>query len=218
MHTRGELVETTRPRRMSRRDKRAWRAPVDLEGLGEVTAQWLEGRIESHPNGHYGGPDSETDEIRDALIALNRAGLVTDCSQPGQTPESEGDGEDWWQRAAVYGFATPAFDAWTREVEVAHPDLIVVRHRGADRRWFPRLRGLFQSSPGTAVPCTRWNGRVHTAFGSHMHASDIGLCFDPTSDEAYDTLCSAVQLTVIDSEWGRKDYLWAALVPPSGRL
>lgn len=206
-------METTRPRRMSRRDRRAWRAPVDLDGLGEVTAQWLEGRIESHPNGHYGGPDEETAEIRDALIALNRAGFVTDCSQPGQTPDSEGDGEDWWQRAAVQGFATPEFAAGVDEVEATHPDLIVVRHQGAPSRWFPTLQDLLGWGREGSVPCTRWNGRLHTAFGCRMYASDIGLCFDPVSDEAHDALCSAVQLTVIDSEWGRKNYLWDALVP-----
>lgn len=208
----------TRPiRRMSRHDRRIWAGARTLVDLGEITAQWLEGHVQSHPNGHYGGPDPETEEIRDALIALNRAGFVTEGSQSGQTPDSADDGEGWRQRAAVYGFATAAAFDWVTRAVTEHPDLILVTHDGAPPRWFPRLRDLFGRGHDGAVPVTVWEGRVHTGFGNRLYASDVGLCFGPCSTAAYDALCTARQVTVIDSRWGRKNYLWDALAAAAGR-
>jgi len=75
-----------------------WAAAVTLEQLGDLVAQWLEGRISSAPfNAVEGPPDSETGPLVPVLAQLNRSGFVTEDSQPGEI-----DG-DWAQRAFVTG-------------------------------------------------------------------------------------------------------------------
>lgn len=74
-----------------------------LADLGELTARWLEGKIKSLPTVIPGyGPDEETTKLIPVLAAVNRAGYVTDFSQPGEAERR------WTQRAAVSGFASAA--------------------------------------------------------------------------------------------------------------
>ncbi len=62
-----------------------WRAARTLAGLGELTAEWLEGTIASIPTVVPGyGPDEETAALIPVLAACNRAGYVTTVSQPGE--------------------------------------------------------------------------------------------------------------------------------------
>lgn len=78
-------------------DERRWHEALSLADLGELTAQWLEGAIWSP---WYGGsePDPETGPLVPLLAQMNRAGYVTDFSQPGEVDA------DWAQRAAVTGY------------------------------------------------------------------------------------------------------------------
>ena len=77
-----------------------WATARSLGGLGELVAQWLEGRISSIPTQvGEGGPDPETLGLVAVLASFNRAGFVTENSQPGALLHS-GCG----QRACVHGF------------------------------------------------------------------------------------------------------------------
>jgi hypothetical protein len=78
----------------------AWTAARNLSDLGEMTAQWLLGRIEWSPFQH-GPPDEETLRIRAPLVRLNRSGLFTEFSQPA---DKQDDG--YAQRACVSGFCS----------------------------------------------------------------------------------------------------------------
>jgi hypothetical protein len=91
---------------MKRRDRRHWREPTDITGLGQKTALWLEGEIGETPN-YLGPPDDETKGIAPVLAKLNRSGgIVTYGSQP----EFDGtgyDGAHWRQMAAIELLADP---------------------------------------------------------------------------------------------------------------
>ena len=75
----------------------SWETACTLTELGELTARWLTGELAEHP-AYGGGPEEETRSIVDLLAGVNRAGLLTDFSQPGVA-----DGRDP-QRAAVAGY------------------------------------------------------------------------------------------------------------------
>lgn len=65
---------------------------------------WLKGTLKYHPtNGDL--PDSETNEIVEGLVQLNRRGFVTTFSQPDVSIPESGSGQ---QRAAVEGFPNQA--------------------------------------------------------------------------------------------------------------
>src|SRR6266536_3121043 len=68
---------------------RRWMSATSLAELGELTALWLEGEIGQAPT-NLGPPAGETAELIPVLAAVNRAGLVTDCSQPGMSEPWQG--------------------------------------------------------------------------------------------------------------------------------
>jgi hypothetical protein len=184
---------------MNRADRKRWASARTLADLGNLTAQWLEGDIMSQPA--YApncGPDEETCPLTGALAACNRAGFVTDCSQPGYS----GDGT-WEQRAAVEGFASPGvLGRILRETDGT--GLIVIAQRSSRRR----------VRYGKAHVVTRHNGAAYTRFGAQLPRRDLrdphvgyGICHA----DAVDALCRAFRVTVIDPRWGRNDLLWPAL-------
>jgi hypothetical protein len=66
-------------------DSHYWAEARTLTDIGQLTAQWLEGTITHNPGyGGPGGPDDETLALAPGLAIINRAGLVTDFSQPGE--------------------------------------------------------------------------------------------------------------------------------------
>lgn len=203
---------------MKRADRKLWRSATTLPELGELMAQWLEGRIASRP-GYMpdSGPDPETEHLVPVLARLNRAGYVTEGSQPGEqsycTCGDQGCHGEWFaQRAAVEGFADDTTLDWIRAA-VAGTELTLIVHRPQSRRealW--RLLARAPALPFAAgLPVTVTQNRVHTAFGSRIRVGELLLCFDTVSDEMFDLLYASWQVTVIDPEWGRDDLLWPVL-------
>jgi len=190
---------------MSPEDAGRWRAARTLADLGELTAQWLEGKIASIPTVVPGyGPDEETADLIPVLAACNRAGYVTTVSQPGEKPDRGYDGRLWTQRAAVGGFAAADTVAALRACTAGTP-LIVLASRPASQR------GL---RPGNRIPVTLAGDQENTWFGGHLDRRDIeedqagyGICHP----DAIEAPCAAWQVTIIDPEWGRNDVLWPVL-------
>ena len=190
---------------MTPEDAGRWRAARTLAGLGELTAQWLEGKIASIPTVVPGyGPDEETADLIPVLAACNRAGYVTTVSQPGEKPARGYDGRLWTQRAAVGGFAGADAVAALRACAAGTP-LIVLAGRPASQH------GL---RPGNRIPVTLAGDQENTWFGYHLDRAAIeddqagyGICH-PAAVKA---LCTAWQVTIIDPEWGRNDVLWPVL-------
>lgn len=185
-------------------DRKAWASTCTLTDVGELTAQWLEGRISSVP-GFCGAPDEETLPLVPVLARLNRAGYVTDCSQPGEIDDCCGGGLIE-QRAAVQGYASPQVaGTLIRAAETA--GLVVVSCSPAG---VPRWRYGY----GPSVTVTQVNGLRFTGFGVRIprrHIRDPHIGYGECGREAVDVLCSAWQVTVIDPEWGRDDLLWDVL-------
>jgi hypothetical protein len=189
---------------MSPEDAERWRAARTLAGLGELTAQWLEGKIASIPTVVPGcGPDEETAELIPALAACNRAGYLTTVSQPGEEPALGYDGQLWTQRAAIEGFA--ATDTLTAlRASTAGTSLILVTALAASTEHGQEAR----------IPVTMAGAQENTWFGGPPTREDIeddqagyGMCHP----DAIEALCAAWQVTIVDPEWGRNDVLWPAL-------
>jgi hypothetical protein len=171
--------------------KRRWREAVTLNDVGQLVADWLDGELRYNPGyGGRGGPDPETLEIAHELAAANRAGYVTHQSQPGW---------DNIQRAGVEGFA----DAQTaaRLLRIARrTDLIVIESARTPRRRIDSSR---------AVPAMRYSSGHVGEFGHILSRRYIGYLVE--SQESYEALLAARQVSLIDPVWGRNSVLWPLL-------
>ncbi|MCX5078787.1 hypothetical protein OHA84_37825 (plasmid) [Streptomyces sp. NBC_00513] len=179
-----------------RADRRLWRAATTFSDLGELTARWLEGDIRSRPGimpNH--GPDDETLPLIPRLAAANRAGFLTDDSQPGHDAADRA-GNLWEQRAAVTGFVADP-EILTRLVDSAEQaglDLLV-RFQGDDHH------------PGLLV--SRVNGLAYTWYGRTPTLPELRDAWPRCL--VGDTAARAAQLTLAALAFEPGDILWTAL-------
>ncbi|MFG1826736.1 DUF6919 domain-containing protein [Microbispora bryophytorum] len=168
-----------------------WKNARTLTDLGELTAKWLEGTISYSPT--YGdGPDSETAPLIPVLAAANRAGYLTDFSQPG-VPLADGYG----QRAAVAGFADEQLVERIKTAILGTDLVAVVTPPGWD-------------SP-TQIPVTIDDGEAFTWAGGALDGPDIVHLYGEDCPAALEALLGAWQIDVLDPVWGRQDLLWGRL-------
>ena len=175
-----------------------WAEAETFTDLCELTAQWLEGGLAFHPGG-YNEPDPETTELLAVLACLNRAGFLTDGSQPGIIAPGF-DGVGWEQRAALQGYATDERVMRALVVMARVHGLLYVVHDPRDR---------IRQDP---VVVTTRAGQPYTDFGVWLPPSNTRLTYgDWCSREMEAAVNAAYQVTLIDPEWGRNDVLWPAL-------
>lgn len=193
-------VGRIRQRRARRKQARQlWQQATTLPELGEVTARWLEGTVSQHP-GYYGRPDPETRHLVPVLAQLNRAGYVTENSQPGLTERGH-DGRLCQQRAWVSGLC----DATTagRLIDLADSvGLLVVAHEPPPRWLWRQYR--------TSIPVTVAGEYVSTSVGVRFKRGDLAFLYAWCCDEAIGALQRSWQVTLVDPQWGR-DTMWPAL-------
>ncbi|MFC9916665.1 DUF6919 domain-containing protein [Streptomyces sp. NPDC127197] len=183
---------------MRRTDRRAWGAARSFEDLARLTADWLEGRLTGHPNGHHTGPDPETMPLVPVLAACNRGGILTENSQPGELAEHQG--LLWHQRAYVTGFAGPSLAGVVNEL---------ARQNGLlTRVYMPTGRRLLDSG---AVDVTRWGDRINTGVGDRLPPRAVRQVFPGCHSDTVREVVEAWQVTIVDPEWGRNDLLWPTL-------
>lgn len=163
-----------------------WELARTLADLGDLTALWLEGEITYLPGYGNDRPDPETTQIMTALVAMNRAGFWTDCSQPG-TEE---------QRAYVSGFCTEDTANAIRAATI-DTELIVLAAPALLDRW-------------TDVPITRDGGVEWTWGGCHSGAAAGD--YAEHLPNAVEAITESHYVEVIDPRWGRNDLLWDVLV------
>jgi hypothetical protein len=180
---------------MNRHDRAQWASARDLAHLGALTALWLEGELGECP-GYCGPPDDETRWLVPVLAACNRAGFLTDGSQPGY----DCGGDKWVQRAAVEGFA-------------AAPLAIELCERALDAGLlaYARIAPWWRNRHSTAYPVSACDGRYVTSFGTTLSARYLRWQFSQCHRAAQAAVCGAIQVTLIDPQWGRNDRLWPAL-------
>ncbi|WP_329564540.1 hypothetical protein OG711_39020 (plasmid) [Streptomyces uncialis] len=185
---------------MSRSDRRQWAAPQTVTALGEPMARWLEGAIRSWPGyAPNHGPEPETAHLVPSLAALNRAGFLTTCSQPGLA----GTGVDglWWeQRAAAEGYIAdrPLYHRLLAAADDA--GLTVVINDPGTRTY---------ETPEIVTTC---DGEPVTAFGHLLGYRDMRVQWRGVSPAAFLDLAGAVSLAIIAPEYGTAgERLWPVL-------
>jgi hypothetical protein len=166
---------------MTAEDRARWSAAESMADVGELTAQWLEGKVATQPG--YGGP-VDTDEdlapgMTATLVATNRAGFVTYQSQAGA------DG----QQAAVAGLATADYLDQIDAATADEPALVVVDLGEPD------------AAERAPVGWYRDERELSATWGGY------GAC----GPKAVAELTDAAQLCIYDSEPSRNDRLWPAL-------
>lgn len=169
-------------------DELSWKTARSLAELGELTARWLEGTEPNHPCCTE-GPDEETSPLIAELAALNRAGFVTDFSQPA----SQLDGGSG-QRACVCGFCSEdiarriaALGLWTDLLVIAFP---------------PGCDG------GHYIPITIDEHRPFSWAGRYG-LDEIDHYAESCGQEAVEQLTGSWMVQVVDPQWGRSPYLWS---------
>lgn len=169
-------------------DKEIWEATDTFEGLCKLTAKFLEGDF-GYSLGQTGGPDDETKRIAEPLATLNRAGLLTTCSQPGESA----------QRAFVDGYA-PEDVAKALYARGLYAD-VDVRIVPPGVQW------------GYRTPVTVEEGRPFTWAGASCpddHLTFARCCHPEVQSEILD----AWAVIAIDPAWGRTGTLWDVLTAP----
>lgn len=171
---------------LTKADRKRWADARTLPDLGELTALWLEGRIESRP-GYYGRVDVDehlAPGMTKALVACNRAGFVTHNSEGGVVTSR------YQQHAWVFGFATPA----------VYNHLRRGLGRGLQSCAWPMRRGWAARKPPGDF------GKVYEQLGKR----ELGSQWHGCSADAWQALTSALQVTFYDPEPGRNT-LWGDL-------
>jgi hypothetical protein len=175
-----------------------WAEAVTFADLAELTAQWLEGTLAFHPGG-YDIPDPETTELCPALATMNRAGFLTDVSQPGEVAVGY-DGAGWQQRAAVQGYVADEGVLRSLALTARVYGLLFVLND-------PRERD--RQDP---VVVTTRAGRPYTKFGVWLPRDHTRMSYGTwCRREVVAAVNAAYQVTVIDPRWGRNDVLWLVL-------
>lgn len=183
--------------RKARADRRRWAAVQTLPELAELMALWLEGELSMWP-GYGDGADEETSALIPTLVAANRAGFLTDQSQPG----CDGPGFDglrWQQHAAVTGLV------------VDEQLLTRIRRAGEDAGLLVLISHPCLLPHGEGVTVTVRGGRPYTAFGEHMPSRVLRRIWRDISSQALGQVVGAWQLCLIDPDFDRNDRLWPLL-------
>lgn len=180
-----------------------WAHTRTLTDLGELTAQWLEGGIPTRP-GYHGRPAEETLPLIPTLAAANRAGYLTDCSQPGFDGAGY-DGVRWQQRPAVEGFVGDGRTATHLAAAAGRAGLYACSQPAS--RWRCRY--------DSAVTVTRWlsagGWEPLTGFGVQLSRRELASIYDGCGRAAMQAVQGAWQVTLIDLEWGPGRRLWELL-------
>ena len=173
-----------------------WQESETFEGLCELNARFMEGKIRFIPGCSGEGLDAESEPIAPYLAAFNRAGFLTVVSQPGL---DEGYSK---QRAFVEGFACEATALRIERLSLCSDLYIYVAGAG--------------ESGGCRTTVTIDHLRPH-AWAGDAALDETGLVVDMQgyeavcSDSAMEDLKQTCFVSVIDLCWGRTKYLWDTL-------
>ncbi len=179
-----------------------WQDARTLADLGECTALWLEGRLDSIPARR--SFMLEENSLRTLLIRLNRSGrFVIVRAQPGCTDTHGGrrmGGVSPRQRAAIEGFM-PASQA------------------GSMSSILPRLSGVtiqleragLRTRNASLVVATDSHDHPDGLYGTVLSRHTIARHYKGMDPKLITELQKAMQVTIVDTVWGRNDVIWPRL-------
>lgn len=174
-------------------ERAQWAKARTLADLADLTAAWLEGAIGYQP-GYYGGPADETKPLIPYLAAMNRAGFLTESSQPA-TAVRRGDELD--QCAYVSGFATADAAAKIKQAAFAQGWIVI-----ASQLW---------NGNTTQVAVTRDPELGYVTFAGTLPADYIDEYYAEDCPNVLDALRSAWQVAVINPHWGYNHCMFGVL-------
>lgn len=176
---------------------RLWREAKTFEELCELNARFIEGDIDFSPIYGASSLDEESKPLILYLAALNRAGLLTTCSQPG-----EDDGHSK-QRAYLQGLALKETAQRIERLSLTSDLYIMTAEPGHYN--------------GCMMPITIDIFRPHSWAGAASLDDETGVFSDVLGFEehcgegAVRGLREAWEVCVIDLCWGHDHYLWGVL-------
>lgn len=175
-------MSTEIPRRMD------WSEAQSFGELCDLMARFLEGEGEEAPG--CGPVEEETKPLIPYLVALNRAGFLTTCSQPGAlSPE-------WRQRSFVDGFALEETARRIARLALFTDLHIVVSPPG--------------HSAGYQTPVIVRDFMPH-GWSGFTNFEEVEFFSEECSSLAVAELRCAWSVSVVDLVWGRLEYLWEKL-------
>lgn len=197
-------------------DSDAWWNADTLPELANLTADWIEGKNLYLPAYDAASPDPETRPLIQTLADINRARLMTDCSQPGKTPRTGYDGWTWQQLAAVSGFCDLATVVSLQDAATATDGLYFYawvpgatfqrRPRSERRPELFEIPATIRENPATG------EGWINTVFGPPHSRRELRQIYrGDLNPAAIKTLQNSWQVTIADTEYGRNDRLWPLL-------
>lgn len=184
-------VDDTLP--ASHPDLRTWGSARTLQDIANINADWLLGCGPTYHPGSLGdeGPEHEDPALAGLLARINRAGLLTMCSQPGV------DVRGWAQRPAITG---------------------VTSDRGLHSRLTSAAEaaGLIAHTPTRdGIVVTLRKGKPHTWLGRTWdEPEDLEFawgCYGLLGRAAHQSIAAAQSLTLVDPQYGPGRGLWDVL-------
>jgi hypothetical protein len=169
-------------------DLAKWNDARTLLDLGELTASWLEGTLLFNPT--YGtpddpGPEGETSALVPVLERLNRAGIVTDHSQPGEP------GVEFKQRAHVSAYCDEEA-AFFLELVANNLGLVALLHTPRSRCDSGQIAiSIVDSTPYTWERTTNKAEDIDYWYSAYCHPAALAAFKE------------AWQVAVFDPVWGR---------------
>jgi len=174
-----------------------WQQASSFQELCELTARFIEGTIKYIPGYCAETLDEESQPLVHYLAALNRAGFLTDQSQPGF---DEGHSK---QRAFVTGFASEAVAARIQRLSLTTDLYISVTRPGEMNGCrMPVTIEVFRP-----LTCAGDPG-IDEETGAFIELQHYGAVCGPTAFQELQEVC---YISVIDLCWGRTGYLWNEL-------
>lgn len=180
---------------------RTWKGARTFGDMGDLMALWLEGRIRTRPAYLARRPEPETTPLITTLAAANRAGFLTDDSQPGRISDN---GQ---QRPAVTGFVR----------DTAFLRRLVFEARSAGLTVVTAGTGTSTAPEPGRVTVTEVRGEPFTWYGGRIGRDDLLYLWQGLSLPTAALLCTSEQVAIIDPVFGPGQRLWNVLDRISGR-
>ncbi|MER5696065.1 DUF6919 domain-containing protein [Streptomyces mirabilis] len=184
----------------NRADRARWQHARTLTDLGQLTAAWWEGTLRSLPGHRANHRPHPTLTPQTAVLATaNRAGFLIPAAQAGRT-----DGTVQ-QRTAVQGF-------------VSSPHLIQrVMDAAEQGDLYIALASLHDANdgPGNGITVTTGDKQRDTVFGQVLGLEDLNAMW-PQLPHAVDAVALALQVTLVDPQFGSSNLVWDTLAAAIG--